>query len=47
MIEDCPTFVDLIMQLGPEDAENYVLEQTYHGAGVPSPEAEDDENGRN
>lgn len=31
MIDDCPTFLDLIMKLGPEDAENYVLEQTYHG----------------
>ena len=34
MINDCPTFIDLVMKLGSEEAENYVLEQTYHGVEI-------------
>jgi len=31
MVDECPTFQDLVMKLGKEDAENYVLDRVYHG----------------
>ena len=34
MIDDHPTYLDLVMSLGPEEAENYVLERTYHGTDL-------------
>lgn len=34
MIDDCPTFMDLVMKLGREEAENDVLEHVYHGEEI-------------
>lgn len=31
MIDECPTYLDLVMKVGREDAENHVLEKVYHG----------------
>ena len=38
MIDECPTFQDLVMKLGREDAENYVLYHVYHGTKIDSEE---------
>jgi len=38
MIDECPTFQDLVMKLGREDAENYVLDHVYHGTKTYSEE---------
>ena len=38
MIDECPTFMDLVMRLGKEDADNYVLDHVYHGTKTDSEE---------
>ena len=34
MIDEYPTFPDLVMALGCENAENEVLEHVYHGEEI-------------
>lgn len=36
MIDEYPTFMDLVMQVGRENAENHVLEQVYYGEELQS-----------
>ena len=38
MIDETPTYQDLVMSLGREDAENHVLEKVYHGTELNSEE---------
>lgn len=34
MIDECPTFQDLVMALGPEGADNYVLGLVFYGEEI-------------